>query len=116
METVGRTPLWTLAQTDPFFDLIVRAYSRRARGRKSTLVFCATVGAAKAMTDCFVTANIPAQCVSQETPHALRRQIIEEFKAGKFPVLVNCKIFTEGADIPGVCGVEEDCYLADEVD
>jgi len=31
-----------------------------------------------------------------------RQQLLDDFRAGLFPVLVNCAILTEGADIPNI--------------
>ena len=41
-----------------------------------------------------------------ETPAKIRSARIAAFKAGEFPVLLNCGVFTEGTDIPNI-----DCVL-----
>ncbi|GAW06115.1 P-loop containing nucleoside triphosphate hydrolase protein [Lentinula edodes] len=43
-----------------------------------------------------------ARYVYSKTPIAERKALIASFKAGQFPVLVNCAILTEGADIPNI--------------
>lgn len=39
--------------------------------------------------------GIDARDVTSRTSTQVRRECLEEFKAGKFPVMVNCGVFTE---------------------
>lgn len=75
------------------------------------------------LTDAFQAAGVDARCVVSGTKDIERAQLIAEFKARKFPVLLNCgqfvlfeillvlivfltAVFTEGTDIPNI-----DCVL-----
>lgn len=74
------------------------------------------------LTQEFRSAGIDARYLYSKTPHVERRQLLESFRHGEFPVLVNCgvshtlceikflnisaAILTEGADIPNI-----DCVI-----
>jgi len=90
------------ARTQPFIDLVVSTYVEQAKHRRSTLVFCASTETAANLTESFKKAGTEARYVTGNTPKALRQSTIRDFKSGLFPVLVNCMVFTEGADMPAV--------------
>ena len=50
--------------------------------------------------------GVKAEYVTAATKVAERSRLIDAFKRGEFPVLLNCGIFTEGTDIPSI-----DCVL-----
>jgi RecG-like helicase len=54
------------------------------------------------MTAAFRAAGVDARFVTGNTKESERKALVEAFKAGEFPVLVNCQLFTEGTDIPNV--------------
>lgn len=54
------------------------------------------------MTAAFRAAGVDARYVTGHTKESERKALVEAFKAGEFPVLVNCQLFTEGTDIPNV--------------
>ncbi|EPS42372.1 hypothetical protein H072_3654 [Dactylellina haptotyla CBS 200.50] len=87
-------------------DVTVRSWMEKAGNRKSTLVFCVDIAHVVDMTNTFRRYGYEAFFVTGETPIKERTQLLEEFKAGKFPVLVNCGVYTEGTDIPNI-----DCVL-----
>jgi ATP-dependent helicase IRC3 len=66
-------------------------------------VFCVDLAHVHELANAFRAAGIDARAVSSKTKPAERRKLVEDFRAGVFPVLVNCEIFTEGTDIPEVC-------------
>jgi len=67
-----------------------RSYFRGADNRKSTLVFCVNLSHVRALTQTFRDAGIDARYVHSKTPAAERKLSVEGFKAGEYPVLVNC--------------------------
>ncbi|KAF2860452.1 DNA or RNA helicase of superfamily II [Piedraia hortae CBS 480.64] len=87
-------------------DLVVRSWLARAANRKSTLVFCVDTDHVVDLTNRFREYGVEAHYVTGKTPVKTRRQKVEDFKEGKYPVLLNCGVFTEGTDIPGI-----DCVL-----
>ena len=83
--------------------------------RKSTLVFAANVEHVRNLVDSFRNQGIDARGILGTTASCQRSQLIQDFKAGVYPVLINCgnyplfkcaAILTEGTDIPPV-----DCIL-----
>ncbi|TFY82646.1 hypothetical protein EWM64_g1369 [Hericium alpestre] len=92
--------------TETVNNLVVQTWLDRAGDRKSTLVFCVNVAHVRALTRVFQSAGVDARYLYSGTPVVERHALIEGFKKGEFPVLVNCAILTEGTDIPNV-----DCVL-----
>ncbi|RVD89911.1 uncharacterized protein DFL_000898 [Arthrobotrys flagrans] len=87
-------------------DVTVRSWIEKAGNRKSTLVFCVDIKHVIDMTNLYRRYGYEAFYVTGETPLQERAKILDDFRAGKFPVLVNCGVFTEGTDIPNI-----DCVL-----
>lgn len=90
------------SRTEQFMDLVVSTYLRHAKTRRSTLVFCWAKETAADLTKLFVTAGVSCRYVTGDTDQRERTTTISDFKEGVFPVLVNCQVFTEGADMPAV--------------
>ena len=61
-----------------------------ADNRKSTLVFCVNLSHVRELTQTFRDSGIDARYVHSKTPAAERKLLVEGFKAGEYPVLVNC--------------------------
>lgn len=110
-----------VVNTDTVNRLIVRTWLQRAwpkastehdegagadRRRRSTLIFAVNVQHVKDLTDEFRKAGIDARYMHGATPVNERKTLLEDFAQAKYPVLVNCAILTEGADIPSI-----DCVL-----
>ncbi|KAJ4983280.1 DEAD/DEAH box helicase [Stagonosporopsis vannaccii] len=87
-------------------DLVVKAWSAKAQGRKSTLVFCVDLSHVTNLATRFREYGINAHFVTGDTPAKIRSARIDSFRNGEFPVLLNCGVFTEGTDIPNI-----DCVL-----
>ncbi len=83
-------------------DIVVRAWFAKAAGRKSTLVFCVDLNHVAALTQRFRHYGVDARFVTGDTPTRDRAERLDAFKQGKFPVLINCGVFTEGTDIPNI--------------
>ena len=87
-------------------DAVVAAWLETAKGRRATLVFGVDVAHVQALTAAFRAAGVDAREVVGTTPDAERANTVEDFRAGRVPVLVNCGVLTEGTDLPIV-----DCVL-----
>lgn len=87
-------------------ELVVRSWLEVAGERRSTLVFCVDLAHVAALTAAFRSHGIDAHLVTSDTDMSTRSERISSFKAGDYPVLLNCGIFTEGTDIPNI-----DCVL-----
>ena len=92
--------------TDEINEITIKSWFTKAKGRKSTLVFCVDLDHLTALTQKFRRYGVDARFVTGDTPPRDRSERLEAFKRGEFPVLVNCGVFTEGTDIPNV-----DCVL-----
>ncbi|ETS83747.1 hypothetical protein PFICI_05623 [Pestalotiopsis fici W106-1] len=95
-----------VVNTDQVNEITVRSWLAKARERQSTLVFCVDLSHVSGLTQTFRSHGIDARFVTGDTPKVERSERLEAFKAGKFPVLVNCGVFTEGTDIPNI-----DCII-----
>jgi ATP-dependent helicase IRC3 len=91
---------------DEINTLTVRAWLSRAAERKSTIAFCVDLAHVASLTAAFRQHGIDARFVTSDTHAKVRIERLDAFKAGEFPVLLNCGIFTEGTDIPNI-----DCVL-----
>jgi ATP-dependent helicase IRC3 len=98
--------LSSVVNTDQVNEVTVRSWMAKAGDRKSTLVFCVDLAHVSGLTKKFREAGYDARFVTGDTPRIERSAILDSFKSGEFPVLVNCGVFTEGTDIPNV-----DCIL-----
>ncbi|KAL9056957.1 MAG: hypothetical protein Q9162_002623 [Coniocarpon cinnabarinum] len=92
--------------TPEFNEITVRSWLARANDRRSTLVFCVDVQHLVDLTATFHRHGVDARFVTGMTPNSDRSETVEAFKERKFPVLLNCGVFTEGTDIPNI-----DCVL-----
>ena len=87
-------------------DLVVQTWNSRAGDRKSTIVFCIDVAHVRGLTEAFRRHGIEAVYVTGADKASSRDEKLDGFKDGKYPVLLNCGVFTEGTDIPNI-----DCVL-----
>lgn len=67
-----------------------------------TIVFTISVDTSNEVAQRFNDTGIIAKAVSAKTPEYERFQTIREFRERKIAVLVNCDLFGEGFDVPGV--------------
>jgi superfamily II DNA or RNA helicase len=86
-------------------NAVVRVWADRRTEWKSTLVFAATVAQAADLARRLGEAGARAEMVSGDTTESERRSATERFRRGDLDVLVNCGLFTEGTDLPGVSTV-----------
>jgi superfamily II DNA or RNA helicase len=67
-------------------------------GNRRTLAFAVDVEHARQLSQMFESRGVSAEFIHGEMPLEERRRILSRFQAGKFSVLVNCMILTEGFD------------------
>ena len=96
------TELSEKMSTPQMNQLIVQTYSHLASSRRSTLIFCVDLAHVDLLVEAFRKAGIDARSVSSQNKGPYRRMTLEAFMRGDFPVLINCEVLTEGADIPVV--------------
>lgn len=76
------------------------AYRDFAPDRGPTLVFERSIDTAKSTLAAFREAGIGAEVITQKTPAKRRNEILDDFKAGRTPVLINIVVLTEGVNVP----------------
>jgi hypothetical protein len=84
--------------------LVVRAFRELVPDRR-TLVFCVDVAHAHDLAAAFTHYGITAAAVTGDTPAEERAEILASFSSGRFQVLTNCMVLTEGYDQPAVDGI-----------
>ena len=82
-------------------EQIVAGYQEIAEGKKA-IAFCVDVAHAYELAATFNRMGVSARAVCGETPAGERAQLFSDFKQGKFDVLCNVGITTEGWDEPSL--------------
>ncbi len=80
----------------------ILAAIRQLPDRSTALLFATSVDHAEMMAGLLSHDGIPARAISSNTPRAVRRHLIAEFRAGRIRVLTNYGVLTEGFDAPAV--------------
>ncbi|KAJ3413003.1 hypothetical protein HDV05_008654 [Chytridiales sp. JEL 0842] len=68
--------------------------------RHSTIIFAVNVEHIRDLVQVFRDAGVDARGMHGGTKKSEREKTLDDFKAGLFPVLINCGIMTEGVDVP----------------
>ncbi|OCF78296.1 hypothetical protein I204_00234 [Kwoniella mangroviensis CBS 8886] len=100
------TPLARKVNTHEVNQLVVRTWLEKCTMRRSTLTFCVNRQHIEDLVQAFKDAGIDARGISGYTKLEERQKLVEDFRKGVFPVLINCRLMTEGTNIP-----EIDCIL-----
>ncbi len=87
---------------------IVEGYIEHGEGRQA-MAFTVDIAHASHLAEAFNEAGIAAVAVSGKTPN--RSAILKDFERGKFRVLCNCQVFTEGYDSENFYDEDEDKYI-----
>ncbi|ODV88070.1 hypothetical protein CANARDRAFT_173932 [[Candida] arabinofermentans NRRL YB-2248] len=85
-------------------ELVLKTYIhfQKNNNLKSSLFFCANVDHMVQLSELFRINGINAQYVTGNTLKRDRENLVNDFKNGQIPVLMNCGVFTEGTDIPNI--------------
>ena len=81
---------------------IVKEIVSLAQDRQHWLLFCTGVDHAKSIAEVLNAFNIPADCVTGDTPMKDRDRMIADFKSGKLKALTNANVLTTGFDYPDI--------------
>ena len=88
-----------LMQQKEIYGDTVEQWIRLARGKK-TIVYCASVEAARETAVRFSAAGSVSAALDGTTPKDERKDVMDRFRAGEVTVLCNCELFGEGLDVP----------------
>ncbi|MDO4548205.1 MAG: DEAD/DEAH box helicase [Clostridia bacterium] len=84
---------------EPYLDMIAAEMAQQCKNRK-TVVFLPLIATAQKMRDALISHGLRACEVNGQSPD--RAQILEDFEKGKYDVLCNAMLLTEGWDCPCV--------------
>jgi len=84
---------------------ILKYYHELAEG-KQALAYCVNIKHSKSICELFNNAGIPAVHMDATTPEKERDVIMNDFKSGKYRILCNCNLISEGITLP-----ECDCCM-----
>lgn len=93
--------LANIFETSNSLDLIVRGYQDHGENRKA-IFFTVSVKGAYDLAEKFNAAGIPAIAADGKTSKKERKKILHDFRSGKYQILVNVGLYTEGFDAPEV--------------
>jgi superfamily II DNA or RNA helicase len=83
---------------------IVDSYRRYLAGRQ-TLVFAVNLDHVEQLRRSFVGSGVPAALVTGKMKLPERRQVLTDFRDGRYQVLVGCEVLTEGYDERSISGI-----------
>ena len=78
---------------------IIKYYHELA-DNKQALAYCTNVKHSQSICELFNSNGISAKHIDSHTPENIRDQVIQEFKEGKFKILCNCNLISEGITLP----------------
>lgn len=84
---------------------IIKYYRQLADGRQS-IAYCTNIKHSQSICELFNSNGIKAKHIDATTPEKIRDEVIQEFKEGRFTILCNCNLISEGITLP-----ECDCCL-----
>ena len=76
----------------------IESYRRFAPGEQA-IAYCVSVEYAKRLASAFREAEISAEYLHSGTPAGRRKEIMDDYRAGKITVLCNCSLLSEGISI-----------------
>lgn len=82
------------------YDGVVDKFKQFGHGK--TLVFCVNIEHSIKTKDAFVAAGYTAAHLDCDTNTSDRKKILADFASGKYQILTNCAILTEGYNLPGI--------------
>ena len=95
------TDLEKLMNERAIYGNVIESYKRFAEGERS-IVYCVSVEHARSTAEAFNSTGIMAAFLSAGTPAGRRKQILDDFRNGKFTTLCNVGIISEGVSIDEV--------------
>lgn len=78
---------------------ILKYYNLLAKD-KQAIAYCINVAHSQEVCKMFNENNIPACHIDSHTPENEREKVLQDFKDGKFKILCNCNLISEGISLP----------------
>ncbi len=98
-EFIQNSDLRKRMESEAIYGDVFREFERYGSDR-STIVFCVNRAHARGVCDRFIERGYTAAYVDGTTDKKIRDETIKDFKAGDIQIIVNCKVFGEGLDVP----------------
>lgn len=80
--------------------VVVKAWQERGAKRTATLVFAVDIAHVRSLCEAFREEGVDARALTSHDTTSDRFATLNAFRRGEYPVLINCSILTEGADVP----------------
>jgi superfamily II DNA or RNA helicase len=90
-----------LLMTSAIYGDIINNWQKFANDMQ-TVVYCCSIAHSQKTAEIFNNAGISAMHFDGKTSKAERKRIVDDFKDGKFKVLVNCDLISMGFDMPDI--------------
>lgn len=78
---------------------VLKYYEKLGKGQQA-IAYCVNIQHSKEVCDMFNKNGISAKHMDSKTPEQEREKILQEFKDGKFTILCNCNLISEGMTLP----------------
>lgn len=78
---------------------VLKYYEKLGKGQQA-IAYCVNIQHSKEVCDMFNENGISAKHMDSKTPEQEREKILQEFKDGKFIILCNCNLISEGMTLP----------------
>lgn len=75
-------------------------YYKLLANNKQGIAYCVNVAHSKEVCQMFNENNIPSVHIDSHTPEEEREKVLQDFKEGKFKILCNCNLISEGITLP----------------
>ena len=90
-----------LLMTSAIYGDIIKNWHKFADGMQ-TVVYCCSIAHSQKTAEIFNNSGISAMHFDGKTSKAERKRIVDDFRDGKFKVLVNCDLISMGFDMPDI--------------
>lgn len=85
--------------TKKIYGDILKYYNMLAKD-KQAIAYCVNIKHSQDVCEMFNNNNIPAMHMDSHTPEKERESILNDFKKGRFKILCNCNLISEGITLP----------------
>lgn len=75
-------------------------YYRQLANNKQSIAYCTNVKHSVSVCELFNENGIPAVHIDSNTPEKERLRIMDDYRAGKYKILCNCNLISEGITLP----------------
>ena len=89
-------------ESDFGIRMVYDVWFKQSTKYKSTVIFGSCLDQIERICQYFRQNGVDARIINSTMMKKLRHETITDFNEGKFPVILNCQVLTEGTDIPRI--------------